>query len=68
MSATTVTGSPLGLGDIAKHLGEQAKYFLEHQCKTIPKDQLHLPGPDFVDRIWVNSDRSPAVLRSLQSL
>jgi fructose-bisphosphate aldolase, class I len=68
MSATTATGSPLSLGDIEKHLGEQAKYFLEHHCKTIPKNQLHLPGPDFVDRIWVNSDRSPAVLRSLQSL
>jgi fructose-bisphosphate aldolase, class I len=68
MSANTATGLPLSLGDIEKHLGEQAKHFLEHQCKTIPKDQLHLPGPDFVDRIWVNSDRSPAVLRSLQSL
>jgi fructose-bisphosphate aldolase, class I len=68
MSANTATGLPLSFGDIEKHLGEQAKHFLEHQCKTIPKDQLHLPGPDFVDRIWVNSDRSPAVLRSLQSL
>lgn len=68
MSATTATGSSLSLGDIEKHLGAQAKFFLEHHCKTIPKNQLHLPGPDFVDRIWVNSDRSPAVLRSLQSL
>src|SRR5207342_3632458 len=34
--------------------------------KSISKDQLHLPGPDFVDRIWINSDRNPHVLRNLQ--
>lgn len=50
-------------------LGEsQAKYLLEHQCKTIDKSMLHLPGPDFVDRIWSISNRSPQVLRSIQSL
>src|SRR5574343_1521825 len=47
-------------------LGEKAGYLLEHQCKTIDKSQLHLPGPDFVDRIWINSDRNPNVLRNLQ--
>jgi class I fructose-bisphosphate aldolase len=44
------------------------KALLAHQCKTISKDALHLPGPDFVDRIFALSDRSPRVLRSLQSL
>ena len=41
---------------------------LEHQCKTIAKEHLHLPGPDFVDRIFAPSDRSPRVLGSLQHL
>ncbi|MDR0358993.1 MAG: class I fructose-bisphosphate aldolase [bacterium] len=41
---------------------------LDHKSTTIPKDQLHLPGPDFVDRIWTKSDRNPRVLRSLQTL
>jgi class I fructose-bisphosphate aldolase len=41
---------------------------LSHVSKTIPKENLHLPGPDFVDRVWVTSDRSPSVLRSMQTL
>lgn len=49
-------------------LGEEAEYLLEHECSALAKDQLHLPGPDFVDRVWHGSDRSPAVLRSLQTL
>lgn len=39
-----------------------------HQCKAIPKSMLHLPGPDFVDRIFAQSDRSIPVLRSLATL
>ncbi len=53
---------------ISETLGEKAGYFLEHRCRTVAKEQLHLPGPDFVDRVWVGSDRPPASLRSLQSL
>lgn len=49
-------------------LGEKADELLSHVCKGIPKETLHLPGPDFVDRIWMQSDRNPQVLRSLQSL
>ena len=41
---------------------------LEHQCKTIPKESLHLPGPDFVDRIYAATDRTPRVLGALQTL
>src|SRR5689334_1490514 len=47
-------------------LGDKADYLLNHQSKTITRDKLHLPGPDFVDRIWINSDRNPQVLRNLQ--
>ena len=51
---------------IVSLLGDKAEYLLNHQSKTISKDQLHLPGHDFVDRIWINSDRNPNVLRNLQ--
>src|SRR5438477_35969 len=51
---------------ITELLGDKADYLLNHQSKTVSKDQLHLPGPDFVDRIWINSDRNPQVLRNLQ--
>jgi class I fructose-bisphosphate aldolase len=49
-------------------LGDKAGSLLEHQSKTISKDQLHLPSPTFVDDNWALSDRSPRVLRSLQAL
>lgn len=49
-------------------LGEKADELMSFVCKGIPKESLHLPGPDFVDRIWQPSDRNPQVLRSLQSL
>jgi class I fructose-bisphosphate aldolase len=48
-------------------LGEDKK-LLEHQCKTISKDLLHLPGPDFIDRVVKDSDRSPNVLKNMQSI
>lgn len=44
------------------------KDLLTYECKGIPKSRLHLPGPDFIDRIVSQSDRSPAVLRSLNWL
>jgi fructose-bisphosphate aldolase, class I len=55
------------LREIEQLLGDEARSLLEHQPK-IGKERLHLPGPDFVDRIWINSDRSPSVLRNLQLL
>ena len=53
---------------IKEMLGSQSGFYLDHQSKTLSKDQLHLPGPDFVDRVWINSDRPAPVLRSLQTL
>lgn len=41
---------------------------LQHECKTIPKEQLHLPGADFLDRSFVPSSRSAQVIRSLGQL
>jgi len=49
-------------------LGNEAEGLLNHQCKTIPRENLHLPGPDYVDRVMAASDRNVRVLRSLQSL
>jgi len=56
-----------GIGRIEQLLGDDAS-LLTHQCKTISKEHLHLPGPDFVDRICAVSDRTPRVLAGLQSL
>ncbi|MFT7614670.1 MAG: class I fructose-bisphosphate aldolase [Parvicellaceae bacterium] len=49
-------------------LGAGAEALLNHECKTILKDQIHLPGSDFVDRIFSQTNRSPQVLRNLQAL
>ena len=49
-------------------LGSEAEYLLSHTCGTIPSSSLHLPGPDFVDRVMAVTDRSVPVLRSLQTL
>lgn len=61
---TTVLNKP---NFIESLLGEEAENLLTYKAK-IPKEMLHLPGPDFIDRIWAKSDRSPQVLRSLQQL
>jgi class I fructose-bisphosphate aldolase len=54
--------------DIEAMLGKEAQSLLGHVCKGIPKESLHLPGPDFVDRVVAASDRKPAVLRNMQTL
>ena len=51
--------------DIQSLLGKQAESLLGFNSPKIPKERLHLPGPDFVDRIFVNSDRNPRVLNNL---
>ena len=56
------------IGKIEELLAGDAKDLLEHECKTIPKESLHLPGPDFVDRVFALSDRPTRVLRSLETL
>jgi len=53
--------------NIIEILGDD-KSLLNHKCTTIPKEDLHLPGPDFVDRVWKDSDRSPQVLRNMQAI
>ena len=57
-----------GIKAIEDLLGADARALLEHRCQGIPRETLHLPGPDFVDRVLGPSDRPVAVLRSLQQL
>src|SRR5512141_1858775 len=53
---------------VTELLGVSAKALLEHRCQGIPRETLHLPGPDFVDRIFAPSDRNVRVLANLQRL
>ena len=58
----------MSYSDIQHILGEDAEQLLQHEFKTLSKDFLHHPGPDWVDRIFSESDRNIRVLRSLQTL
>jgi class I fructose-bisphosphate aldolase len=54
--------------NVTELLGDKAESLLNHTCKTIPKEHLHLPGSDFVDRVFGSSNRNPQVLRNLQAI
>ncbi|WP_299987808.1 class I fructose-bisphosphate aldolase [uncultured Pontibacter sp.] len=54
--------------NIVSLLGSEAENLLQYESKTISKDLIHAPGPDFVDRVFSQSNRNPQVLRSLQQL
>ena len=66
-TASGITQTGTGVDWIESALGNDAG-LLTHQCRTVPKESLHLPGPDFIDRVVAASDRSPRVLGSLQAL
>src|SRR3954447_16460514 len=63
MATTELTSSK-----IEELLGDDAESLLQHRCETIPADHLPLPGPDFIDRVFVDTDRPTNVLRNLQWL
>jgi class I fructose-bisphosphate aldolase len=54
--------------DIERILGDEAESLLTYQSKTVPREMLHLPGPDFIDRVLVGTDRPPTVLRNIDSM
>jgi class I fructose-bisphosphate aldolase len=54
--------------DLQSLLGDDAEYLLTHTCKGITREQLTLPGSDFLDRVFVGTDRTPQVVRGLGSL
>ncbi len=57
-----------GIKAIEDLLGSDGRKLLEHRCQGIPKETLHLPGPDFVERVFTPTDRPVPVLRSLQQM
>lgn len=58
----------LAAKSIEELLGDEAEDLFTHTCETIPNEKLHLPGPDFIDRVVYDSDRNARVLRNLQAL
>ena len=56
------------INDIEAALGADSEYLLGHKCTTISKKDLYLPGPGYVDEVFVQNDRSPAVIRNLQTI
>lgn len=56
------------LSDIEEKLGEKAKFLLDFNSPKIEKENLHLPSPDFIDKVFVDSNRNPQVLRNLKSI
>ena len=58
----------MSIREIEQLLGDEGQALLSHVCHTIPKESLHLPGPDFIDRVLAHSDRPMTVLRNLQTV
>lgn len=58
----------MDISKIQELLGDKADTLLSHQSKTVSKDMLHLPGPDFTERVWINSNRNAQVLRNLNAI
>ena len=58
----------MSINNIEELLGSDADSLLNHTCSTISKDLLHLPGADFVDRVFKETNRSNQVLKSLEAL
>lgn len=58
----------MNIDKIVELLGEKSSFLLNHKCSTLSKEHLHLPGPDFVERVFYHSNRSSQSLRSLQSM
>src|SRR5262245_15950324 len=68
MGAAATDLSRRRIVDLSALLGDDAESLLNHTCKGITRDQIHLPGPDFLDRVTALTDRSPQVLRNLGTL
>jgi class I fructose-bisphosphate aldolase len=66
--ATELRREDTGTARVEELLGADARQLLDYTARCIPKEHIQAPGPDFVDRVWAQSDRNPRVLRSLQSL
>lgn len=58
----------MNIDKIVELLGDKSNFLLNHKCTTVSKENLHLPGPDFIERVFYHTNRAPRVLRSLQSM
>jgi class I fructose-bisphosphate aldolase len=58
----------MAYNEILELLGKDADSLLNHKCETFPKETLHLPSPDFIDKIFINSNRNPQVVRNLAAI
>ena len=56
------------MSKVVELLRDKTCYYLDHTCETIDKSLIHVPSPDTIDKIWIDSDRSIRVLNSLQTL
>ena len=56
------------MSKIVELLRDKANYYLDHTCETIDKSLIHIPSPDTIDKVWIDSDRNIRVLNSLQTL
>ncbi len=66
---TTMTTAPkTGIDRISELLGDEATSLLTHRCDTVDKSLLHLPGPDFTERVVLSSDRNNVTIRNLQAM
>jgi len=63
-----MTAPALTLSKIESYLGDKAEYLLSHTSKTISKEMLHLPGPNYIDNVLAHTDRNPQVLRSFSQI
>ena len=68
MAIATKASAGADIDRISALIGKEADSLLNHRCETIPSEHLHLPGPDFVDRIYLITDRNNQVLRSLSNM
>ena len=58
----------MAYNEILELLGKDADSLLNHKCETFPKDTLHVPSPDFIDKIFLDSNRNPQVIRNLAAI
>ena len=56
------------MSKVVELLRDKACYYLDHTCETIDKSLIHVPSPDTIDKVWIDSDRNIRVLNSLQTL
>ena len=66
MSTNVAEVSAASIRGIEDALGADARPLLDHKCQGVPRESLYLPGPDVIDRVYAQSDRSVPVLRNLQ--